>query len=98
MEELFASGFNAWGQLDFEDQNSWNENVDDVREFKCVLRGEAIAHVQAFLSHTSRTFLSRSVMDGYEWGLIRSYIVSEMQRHNENCWLLPKGALRHAAP
>lgn len=56
MDQLYASGFNAWGQLSFEDTDSLSgDNVDDVHDFTCILQGYTITEVRAFLSHTTCT-------------------------------------------
>ena len=48
--ELWASGFNAWGQLDFEDQSSIGS--PDSRSFKCVLRSQHFEIPRTCLSAT----------------------------------------------
>lgn len=52
--ELLASGFNAWGQLDFANsQPQLVEDAPDFPKFESVWRGETINQVQAFLSYTT---------------------------------------------
>lgn len=48
--ELWASGFNAWGQLDFEELPETRPG--DLKEFKCILRQEHIETVRTTLSAT----------------------------------------------
>ncbi|KAG6360094.1 hypothetical protein INS49_011150 [Diaporthe citri] len=50
--ELYASGFNAWGQLQFQDAESHAE-PDDLHEFTCVLTGDAIDRPRPSLSYTT---------------------------------------------
>jgi len=51
--ELYATGFNAWRQLEFRPRSPQEqEEPDDIFEFRYVLRDEAIANVKAFLSYT----------------------------------------------
>ncbi|KXX79981.1 E3 ubiquitin-protein ligase HERC2 [Madurella mycetomatis] len=47
---LYATGFNAWSQLQFE--NSVGEEPDDISSFTCVLHTDAIDHVRPFFSYT----------------------------------------------
>lgn len=54
--ELYASGFNAWGQLYFQATES-HANPDDLHEFTCVLSGDAIDHPRPSLSHTTGRLL-----------------------------------------
>lgn len=51
--ELYGSGFNAWGQLHFDESPHREENTDDLQEFTCILRGDDIGNVRASLSHTA---------------------------------------------
>ncbi|KAE9375386.1 RCC1/BLIP-II [Stipitochalara longipes BDJ] len=48
--ELWASGFNAWGQLDFQGEASMKSS--DLRTFKCVLQSEHIEILRTSLSAT----------------------------------------------
>lgn len=48
--ELWASGFNAWGQLDFEQLPETEHR--DLKEFKCILKDERIELVRTTLSAT----------------------------------------------
>lgn len=50
--ELYASGFNAWGQLFFNRQPVDSAEAD-LHEFACVLESSTIEHARAFLSHTT---------------------------------------------
>ncbi len=53
MMELWASGFNAWGQLDFElsaPAAGSPEGIRDLSSFKCILRDKHIEIIQASLS------------------------------------------------
>ncbi|KAL2290133.1 hypothetical protein FJTKL_00624 [Diaporthe vaccinii] len=50
--ELYASGFNAWGQLQFQATESHAE-PDDLHEFTCVLTGDAIDRPRPSLSYTT---------------------------------------------
>ncbi len=53
MMELWASGFNAWGQLDFESPSRAADSpvkTRDLTKFKCILRDEHIEIIQANLS------------------------------------------------
>ncbi|KAI0137271.1 regulator of chromosome condensation 1/beta-lactamase-inhibitor protein II [Xylariales sp. AK1849] len=50
--ELFATGFNAWSQLKFEEQESCTENPDDIQIFVKVLSASFIAQPYASLSCT----------------------------------------------
>lgn len=50
--ELYASGFNAWGQLRFQDQKGRAE-PDDLHEFACVLTDDAIDQTRPSLSNTA---------------------------------------------
>jgi hypothetical protein len=47
--ELWASGLNAWGQLNFEEEPGL---PGDVVTFKCILRDERIELLRATLSAT----------------------------------------------
>lgn len=49
MMELWASGFNAWGQLDFELPQT---GPRDLKAFKCILRDERIEILCTSLSAT----------------------------------------------
>jgi hypothetical protein len=49
--ELYASGFNAWGQLRFQASET-NDDPDDLHEFTCVLTGEAIDQPRLSLSYS----------------------------------------------
>ncbi|PSR90510.1 regulator of chromosome condensation 1/beta-lactamase-inhibitor protein II [Coniella lustricola] len=51
--ELYASGFNAWGQLYFDGTVNEAENAPDLRQFVPVLKASTIDNVQAFLSYTT---------------------------------------------
>ncbi len=51
---LYATGFNAWNQLQFEARNA-EEEPDDLLSFTCVLQGEddgAIDRMRAPSSYT----------------------------------------------
>lgn len=48
--ELWASGFNAWGQLDFQDQSS--TQYRDLKNFRCVYQDECIEILRTTLSAT----------------------------------------------
>lgn len=48
--ELWVSGFNAWGQLDFEGEAFTASQ--DLRIFKCVLRSKHIEILRTVLSAT----------------------------------------------
>ncbi|KAF8856482.1 RCC1/BLIP-II [Acephala macrosclerotiorum] len=48
--ELWATGFNAWGQLNFEQLPGTEDR--DLKEFKCILRDERIDLVRTTLSAT----------------------------------------------
>lgn len=50
--ELYASGFNAWGQLSFNRQPVDSAEAD-LDEFACVLESSTVEHARAFLSHTT---------------------------------------------
>lgn len=50
--ELYASGFNAWGQLEFHAAEIHDES-DDLHEFTCLLTGDAIDSLRPSLSHTT---------------------------------------------
>lgn len=50
--ELYASGFNAWGQLTFENPGPHDE-PEDLHQFARVLTGNVIEHLRASLSHTT---------------------------------------------
>lgn len=52
--ELYASGFNAWGQLCFDrDSESGSGHADDLHKFTRVFRDDAtIEQVFSSLSHT----------------------------------------------
>lgn len=53
MVALYATGFNAWGQLRFGDSVVDEEETDDISTFTCVLRrNNAIDLVRSFLSYT----------------------------------------------
>ncbi|GAB1312940.1 hypothetical protein MFIFM68171_03150 [Madurella fahalii] len=47
---LYAAGFNAWNQLQFE--NPPVEEPDDIPSFTCLLHNDAIDHVRPFFSYT----------------------------------------------
>ena len=47
---LYATGFNAWNQLQFEGPNV--EEPDDLTSFTCVLHDDAVNNVRSFLSDT----------------------------------------------
>jgi hypothetical protein len=49
VQQLWVSGFNAWGQLSFE-KNS--ELPGDVYAFKCILEDESIEVLKTTLSAT----------------------------------------------
>lgn len=49
--ELYASGFNAWGQFHFQATES-HADPDDLHEFTSVLSGDAIDRPRPSLSHT----------------------------------------------
>ncbi|KAH8778735.1 regulator of chromosome condensation 1/beta-lactamase-inhibitor protein II [Diaporthe sp. PMI_573] len=49
--ELYAAGFNAWGQLRFKTSENHAE-PHDLHEFTCVLTGDAIERPRPSLSHT----------------------------------------------
>lgn len=49
--ELYASGFNAWGQLNL-NRSSDDFNVQDIHNLTRVFHGGSIEQIQAFLSHT----------------------------------------------
>lgn len=51
------SGFNAWGQLQFQAPERHVE-PDDLCEFTCVLTGDAINRPRPSMSHTSGRFLA----------------------------------------
>lgn len=52
--ELYATGFNAWNQLDFgENDPGRNDEPNDLRAFTCILRDRVIRNVEAFLTYTS---------------------------------------------
>lgn len=51
--ELYGSGFNAWGQMHFDGPPHSEGNMEDICKFTCILRGDDIEHVRAFLSHTA---------------------------------------------
>jgi len=48
--ELWATGFNAWGQLQF-DEFSANE-AQDLTEFSCILREQSFKILKTSLSAT----------------------------------------------
>ncbi|KAK7740180.1 hypothetical protein SLS63_001380 [Diaporthe eres] len=50
--ELYASGFNAWGQLQFQATESHAE-PDDLHDFTCVLTGDVIDRPRTSLSYTT---------------------------------------------
>lgn len=51
--ELLATGFNAWGQLDFLDRNKDpSAGPDDFHSFQSILRGESIGHLHSLLECT----------------------------------------------
>ncbi|KAK0635014.1 regulator of chromosome condensation 1/beta-lactamase-inhibitor protein II [Bombardia bombarda] len=53
--ELYATGFNAWNQLRFEDGGNGlhlHQEPDDIRVFTRVLSDDAIDHVDPFISYT----------------------------------------------
>jgi hypothetical protein len=47
---LYATGFNAWNQLQFEGPEV--DEPDDIASFTCVLREDTVDHVRAFSSYT----------------------------------------------
>lgn len=47
--ELYASGLNAWNQLQFRGRET--SEPDDIRAFTCVLEDEHIVPVRTFLSY-----------------------------------------------
>jgi hypothetical protein len=49
--ELYATGFNAWDQLQFNSAESEKE-PDDISSFTCVLQDDHINCIHAFLSYT----------------------------------------------
>jgi len=49
--ELWACGFNAWGQLNFEKEDQSDE-PHDVSELRCVLKVEKIESVYSSISGT----------------------------------------------
>ncbi|KAJ0124947.1 hypothetical protein J7T55_006290 [Diaporthe amygdali] len=62
--ELYASGFNAWGQLQFHGSESRAE-PDDLRKFTRVLTGDAIRRPRTSLSHTTVVVDGRARTAGY---------------------------------
>ncbi|KAK3387207.1 regulator of chromosome condensation 1/beta-lactamase-inhibitor protein II [Podospora didyma] len=57
MEELYATGFNAWNQLRFEEGADSSDEPDDISSFTCVLRDdEGIDAVWPFFSYTLESF------------------------------------------
>ncbi|EKD17041.1 putative Serine/threonine-protein kinase Nek9 [Drepanopeziza brunnea f. sp. 'multigermtubi' MB_m1] len=51
--ELWASGLNAWGQLDFSDRNGGDEFAkDDLKSFKCILEDHSIQILRTSISAT----------------------------------------------
>lgn len=54
--ELYASGFNAWDQLQFQATESHAE-PDDLHEFTCVLKGDTIDRPRPSLSYTTGRLL-----------------------------------------
>ncbi|KAK4122944.1 hypothetical protein N657DRAFT_646702, partial [Parathielavia appendiculata] len=51
--ELYATGFNAWNQLRFDNSHdAGDEEPEDISSFTCILRHEAIHQIHAFLSYT----------------------------------------------
>ena len=48
---LYATGFNAWGQLDFHARGDAGL-PDDVASFRCVLQADSILEVRAGLTYT----------------------------------------------
>ncbi|KAH9212492.1 regulator of chromosome condensation 1/beta-lactamase-inhibitor protein II [Leptodontidium sp. 2 PMI_412] len=63
--ELWASGFNAWGQLDFSEGKGLDSR--DLKTFKCVLRDKHIeilrTSISAALIRTSHGFLTAGIPD-----------------------------------
>jgi hypothetical protein len=68
--ELYASGFNAWGQLTFRHNTVENDDEPaDLRAFTRVLRDKVIRNVEPFLTYTKcilkPSFLTtHAVLDG----------------------------------
>lgn len=54
--EVYASGFNAWSQLQFQVTESQAEPYD-LHEFTCVLTGDAIDRPRPSLSYTTGKLL-----------------------------------------
>lgn len=61
--ELWASGFNAWGQLDFEELPETAPR--DLKEFKCILRDEYIEIIRTTLSATLGRYCASLVLCVY---------------------------------
>lgn len=59
MQALYATGFNAWGQLQFDTTNAktdgFTNEPDDIQTFTRVLEDSAIKHVRPSLSYTTVT-------------------------------------------
>jgi hypothetical protein len=52
--ELYATGFNAWNQLEFRKTDTCSNNEPtDLRAFTCVLTDGELRNVEAFLTYTS---------------------------------------------
>lgn len=56
--ELYASGFNAWGQLYFDGHSKHGHQEHDLYRFACAFRDGHIEHVQSSLSCTIGKYVS----------------------------------------
>ncbi|CZT41510.1 uncharacterized protein RSE6_01255 [Rhynchosporium secalis] len=73
--ELWVSGFNAWGQLNFSDDGDGLESRD-LKPFKCVLQDEKIELLRTSLSATLRLSSHNQITTGSPDGLI-SYCLAQ---------------------
>lgn len=69
MKELWATGFNAWGQLDFEEASE--SAPRDLKEFKCILKDESsieVIHTTLSASLGTHTLFNPIFQDGTGMG------------------------------
>lgn len=68
MQALYAAGFNAWGQLQFDPANNQTNGTedepDDIWTFTRVIQNQEISHVRSPLTYTAVTASNGIILAG----------------------------------
>lgn len=84
--ELYATGFNAWRQLEFDNPSNPIEEPDDIAEFRSVLKDQSIiGRPCASLSYT----LGKSGIPPTQIIDVVSYVLTTFNHNSKHKYQIP---------